>query len=61
MALTDKNKQVKFGLMIVLECLDMKFLGTTTSFQRSNIHGPQQPWTEKVSNISEKLDFLMIH
>ena len=25
LALTDKNKQVKVGLMIVLECLDMEF------------------------------------
>ena len=30
---------------------------SSTSFQKSNIGWPQQPPTERVSNISEKLDF----
>ena len=30
---------------------------SSTSFQKSSIGWPQQPPTEKVSDISEKLDF----
>ena len=32
-----------------------------TSFQKSNIGWPQQPLTERVSNISENIGFSMIH
>ena len=53
----DKDTQVKFGLKMVLECWDREFLGTTTIFQKNNIDWSQQPPTERVSYISEKLDF----
>ena len=33
------------------------FCVSSTSFQKSNVGWPQQPPTERVSNISEKLDF----
>ena len=35
----------------------IKFCVLSTSFQRNDIGWPQQPPTEKVSDISEKLDF----
>ena len=57
LALTDIDMQVRFGLKMVLECWDREFLGTTTIFQKSNISWPQQPPTERVPDISEKLDF----
>ena len=57
LALTDKNMQVKLGLKMVLECWDREFLGTTTIFQKNNIGWPQQPQSEKVSDISKKLGF----
>ena len=47
LALTDKYIQVRFGLRMILECWDRKFLGTTTIFQKSSIGWPQQPLTEK--------------
>ena len=48
LALTDIDMQVRFGLKMVLECLDREFLGATTIFQKSNIGWPQQPLKEKV-------------
>ena len=57
LAQTDKDMDVIFGLKMVLECWDRKFLGTTTIFQKNNIGWPQQPPTERVSDISKKLDF----
>ena len=57
LALTDKDMQVRFGLKMILECWDREFLGTTTIFKKSNISWPQQPPTERVPDISEKLDF----
>ena len=35
----------------------VEFCVSSVSFQKSNIGWPQQPPTESVSNISEKLDF----
>ena len=35
----------------------LEFCVSSISFQKSNIGWPQQPPTERVSNISEKLDF----
>ena len=30
---------------------------SSTSFQKNDIGWPQQPWTKRVSDIGEKLDF----
>ena len=35
----------------------IKFCVSSTSFQKNDIGWPQQPPTERVSDISEKLDF----
>jgi hypothetical protein len=35
----------------------MLYFAYLTSFQKNGIGWPQQPLTEKVSDISEKLDF----
>ena len=42
---------------MVLECWDREFLGITTIFQKNNIGWPQQPPTERVSDIGKKLNF----
>ena len=34
---------------------------SSTSFQKNDIRWPQQPPTERVSDISEKFDFLTIY
>ena len=58
---SDRQRYVRFGLRMVLEYWDREFLGTTTIFQKSNISWPQQPPLEGASDISEKLDFLLIY
>ena len=35
----------------------LEFCVSSTIFQKSNIDWPQQPLTEKASDISQKLDF----
>ena len=35
----------------------LEFCVSSTSFQKSNMGWPQQPLTERVSDISRKLDF----
>ena len=42
---------------MVLECWDREFLGTTTIFQKNNIGWPQQPQSEKVSDIGKNWIF----
>ena len=57
LALTDKDMQVRFGLKMIQECWGREFLGITTIFKKSFISWPQQHPTERVPDISEKLDF----
>ena len=49
LTLADRNIQVIFCLKVVLKSWDWIFLGTTTSFQKTNIDWPHQPPTETLS------------
>jgi len=55
----------KTNNFIELWCLvasgGLHFCVSSTSFQNIDIGWPQQPLTEGVSDISEKMGFLMIH
>ena len=57
LALRERNIQVRLYLKVVLKSLDVDILIIRTNFQKSNIGWPQQPPTEKIPNVSEKLDF----
>ena len=46
-----------FELWCLVGSGGLEFWVSSTSFQKSNIGWPQQPLTESLSNISEKLDF----
>ena len=57
MALKGKriNNFIELGCLVASGGLD--FCVSSTSFQKIDIGWPQQPPTEKVSDISEKLEF----
>ena len=57
MALRDRRTNIYFDLwcLVALEGLDICV--SSTSFQKIDIGWPQQPPTERLSDISEKLDF----
>ena len=57
LTLTHRNMQVRFCLKVSAYSWGHGILVSSTSFQKNNIGWPQQPPTERVSNISEKLDF----
>ena len=57
MALTGVRIDNFMNIMCFLNAWGYDILIFTTSFQKSNIGWPQQPPTEEVSDISEKLDF----
>jgi hypothetical protein len=57
LALTDKDMQVKFEIFWNAKIGNL-WVNTTIIFQKDNISWPQQPPTERVSDISKKFDFL---
>ena len=57
MALRDSRIENFDELWSLVASGGLEFCVSSTSFQKSNIGWPQQPLTEKTSDISEKLDF----
>ena len=57
MALTDRNMLVRFCLKSSVYSLGWEIWVSSSSFQKINIGWPQQPPTEKMPNVSKKLDF----
>ena len=57
LTLTDRNMQVRFCLKVSVYSWDWGIWVSSTSFQKSNIFWPQQPPTEKETDIRENLYF----
>ena len=57
MALRDRRTNISFHLWCLVALRGVDICVSSTSFQKNYIGWPQQPPTEKVSDISEKLDF----
>ena len=57
LALTDRKIEIFNFISYVPYLGDYDIWFLSTSFQKSNIGWPQQPLTERMSDISEKLDF----
>jgi hypothetical protein len=57
LALTDRQIEIFYFISLVAYSGVYDILVLSTSFQKSNIGWPQQPPTERVSAIGEKLDF----
>ena len=57
MALRDRKIDNFDDISLTAWSQELPICVSPTSFQKSSIGWPQQPPTERVSNISEKLDF----
>ena len=57
MALTGRRIDDFLKIRCLVSSGGLEIWISLTSFQKSNIGWPQQPPTEKISGISEKLDF----
>ena len=57
MALRDRRTNISFDLWCLVASRGVDICVSSTSFQKNDIGWPQQPPTERVSDISEKLDF----
>ena len=57
MALRDRRTNILFDLWCLVASGGLDICVSSTSFQKNDIGWPQQPPTERVSDISEKWDF----
>ena len=57
MALRDRNIENFGDISLAARSRGLLICVSSTSFEKSSIGWPQQPLTERVSDISEKLDF----
>ena len=57
MVLRGRNVENFDDLSLAAWSLGLPICVSSTTFQKSSISWPQQPPTERVSDISEKLDF----
>jgi hypothetical protein len=57
MALRDRRTNIYFDLWCLVASGGLDICVSSTSFQKNYINWPQQPPTQRVSDISEKLDF----
>ena len=57
LALRDRRTNIVFDLWCLVASGGADICVSSTSFQKNDIGWPQQPPTERVSDISEKFDF----
>ena len=57
MALRDRMTNISFDLWVLVASGGLDICVSSISFQKNDIGWPQQPPTERVSDISEKFDF----
>ena len=57
MAVRDRRTNIFFDLWCLVASGGADICVSSTSFQKNDIGWPQQPPTERVSDISEKFDF----
>ena len=57
MALRDRRPNISFDLWCLVASGGLDICVSSTSFQKNDIGWPQEPPTERVSDISTNLDF----